>query len=338
MDFAIFPLREAHGVILAHSVTLAGLAFKKGRRLSGADLQALAAAGCREVTGVRIDDGDLGEDRAAELVGEAVCGENVRPGRAATGRVNLFSVAAGLAMIDRRGLDVLNQRDEAVTVATIMPWQPVKPRQMVATIKIIPFAVARPVIDDCLAAAAGPLISVAPFVGRRVAMILTVLGGTKENVLNKTISSNRNRVEACGGHWLGDERCPHDAGLLAAALGRALAGGADLVMIAGASATVDRRDVVPSAIAAAGGAIDHFGMPVDPGNLTLLAHIGEVSVVGVPGCARSPKLNGLDWVLGRLMVGLSVTSRDIMAMGVGGLLTEMRDRPAPRSGRQRQDP
>lgn len=335
MEFAIFPLTEALGVILAHSLTTADLAFRKGRQLSGADLDALAAAGCREVTGVRLDDGDVGEDLAAELVGAAVCGDSLRRGAAATGRVNLYSMAAGLALIDRRGLEVLNQRHEAVTVATIMPWEPVKPGQMVATVKIIPFAVARPVIDDCLTAAASPLISVAPFIGRRVAMILTVLGGTKDSVLDKTRSSNRGRVETYGGYWLGDESCSHDVGPVAAAIGRGLADGADLVMIAGASATVDRRDVVPAAIAAAGGVIDHFGMPVDPGNLTLLAHIGAVPVVGVPGCARSPKLNGLDWVLGRLMAGLPVTSHDIMAMGVGGLLTEMRDRPLPRSGRQR---
>jgi molybdenum cofactor cytidylyltransferase len=109
--------------------------------------------------------------------------------------------------------------------------------------------------------------------------------------------------------------------------------GHDLVLIAGASAIVDRRDVVPAAIARAGGGIDHFGMPVDPGNLLLLAHHGTVPVLGLPGCARSPKYNGWDMVLERLAADIPVAATDIMAMGAGGLLKEMVNRPQPRQGR-----
>jgi len=331
MEFAVFPVDQALGVLLAHSLNLANLSFKKGRRLSAEDLDALIAAGCSGVMGVRLDDGDIGEDLAAELIGRAIGGDHTRLARATTGRANLFAQAAGLAVIDRRRLDHLNAQHEAVTVATIAPWTVVRPRQMLATVKIIPFAVAGPVIDHCLAATGDePLIAVAPFIERRVAMILTVLSGTRDSVLDKTLASNRGRVEAMGGEWLGDLRCPHHVDALLETIAWSLVAGCELLVIAGASATVDRADVVPAAIVAAGGVIDHFGMPVDPGNLTLLAHIGEVPVVGVPGCARSPKLNGLDWVLGRLMAGLAVTSSDIMAMGVGGLLTEMRDRPLPR--------
>ena len=334
MRFAVFPVHQALGVMLAHSLILADLSFKKGRHLSAADLDALLAAGCTEVMGVRLEDGDVGEDQAAELIGGALGGDHTRLARAATGRANLFAQAAGLAVIDRRRLDHLNAQHEAVTVATIAPWAMVRPRQMLATVKIIPFAVARPVIDQCLAATAGgPLIAVAPFIERRVAMILTVLPGGKDGLLDKTLASNRGRIEALGGEWRGERRCAHEVGALLESIGRSLLAGCDLLLIAGASATVDRADVVPAAIVAGGGVIDHYGMPVDPGNLTLLAHIGEVAVVGVPGCARSPKLNGLDWVLARLMAGLAVGSGDITAMGVGGLLTEMRDRPLPRLGR-----
>jgi molybdenum cofactor cytidylyltransferase len=106
----------------------------------------------------------------------------------------------------------------------------------------------------------------------------------------------------------------------------------DLLLIHGASAILDRRDVIPAAIVAAGGRIDHFGMPVDPGNLLLLGRIGERPVLGLPGCARSPKVNGFDWVLERLVAGLPVGSGEIMRMGSGGLLAEIPSRPAPRAG------
>ena len=98
-------------------------------------------------------------------------------------------------------------------------------------------------------------------------------------------------------------------------------------MIHGASAILDRRDVIPAAIEAAGGRIDHFGMPVDPGNLLLLGRVAGRPVLGLPGCARSPKINGFDWVLERLVAQLPVGAAEIMRMGSGGLLAEIPSRP-----------
>jgi len=71
-------------------------------------------------------------------------------------------------------------------------------------------------------------------------------------------------------------------------------------------------------------------MPVDPGNLLLLGRVGRTPAIGLPGCARSPKINGFDWVLQRLCAGVTVTSADITTMGVGGLLKEIPTRPQPR--------
>jgi molybdenum cofactor cytidylyltransferase len=107
--------------------------------------------------------------------------------------------------------------------------------------------------------------------------------------------------------------------------------GAELVIVFGASAIADRRDVIPAAVEAVGGAIEHFGMPVDPGNLLLVASARGRPVIGAPGCARSPKENGFDWVLVRLLCGLPVRRGDLTAMGVGGLLMEIVTRPQPRA-------
>jgi molybdenum cofactor cytidylyltransferase len=106
--------------------------------------------------------------------------------------------------------------------------------------------------------------------------------------------------------------------------------GAQLVIVFGASAIADRRDVIPAAITRIGGRVDHFGMPVDPGNLLLIGEVGGRAVVGAPGCARSPTKNGFDWVLMRLLAGLTVARADIVGLGVGGLLMEIVTRPQPR--------
>ena len=123
--------------------------------------------------------------------------------------------------------------------------------------------------------------------------------------------------------------CKHEDIALAATLGSMLQ--LDMLIVFGASAVCDHDDVIPKAIRLIGGKIIRVGMPVDPGNLIVLGQIGKTTVIGAPGCARSPKENGFDWVLARLFAGLKVRSRDIIGMGVGGLLMEIPTRPSPRS-------
>jgi molybdenum cofactor cytidylyltransferase len=139
-------------------------------------------------------------------------------------------------------------------------------------------------------------------------------------------------LAALGSALASEERCGHVAAELAPRIAAAVKAGAELVLVHGASVIVDRRDVIPMAVETAGGQIEHFGMPVDPGNMLLLGRLDEIPVLGLPGCARSPKVNGFDWVLERLCAGVPVGREDIMRMGAGGLLAEIPSRPLPRAG------
>jgi molybdenum cofactor cytidylyltransferase len=125
------------------------------------------------------------------------------------------------------------------------------------------------------------------------------------------------RLVALGSTLVGETRCAHEPGAIARAI---MAADADLILLVGASAIVDRRDVIPAAIESIGGTVEHYGMPVDPGNLLLLARRGTTPIVGMPGCARSPALNGIDLVLRRIAAGLPLDRAVIARMGVGGLL------------------
>jgi molybdenum cofactor cytidylyltransferase len=175
------------------------------------------------------------------------------------------------------------------------------------------------------------LFRVVPFTPHRTALIQTTLPGLKDSVIEKTFETTRERLAALGSSLDWEKRCAHDPAALAPVIEAVVAAGAQLVLVAGASAILDRRDVIPAAVVVLGGAIEHFGMPVDPGNLLLMARIGTVPVLGLPGCARSPKVNGFDWVLRRVLAGLPVGAEAIRRMGVGGLLTEIPSRPLPRA-------
>ena len=332
MRFAQLPLDEAEGAILVHSVRTPGRTLKKGSVLSADDVARLRAAGLEAVTAARLEADDVGEDEAALAVARAAGGPGLGLGKAVTGRCNLYAESRGLAVIDRERLDRCNLVDEAVTIATIAPYDVVEPRDLVATVKIIPLSVTRAVLDACAAAASepAPLVRIAALEPKAAGLIQTRLPGAKERVLEKTVETMRARLARLGCALVRETRCGHGEGEVADAIRALGAEGVDLILILGASATVDRRDVVPAAIVRAGGVVDRFGMPVDPGNLTLLAHAGGVPIIGLPGSARSPRVHGLDWLLRRLLAGVAVSGADIARMGVGGLLQEIPQRPLPR--------
>lgn len=332
MKFGHTPLDQADGAILAHSQSVGGKRFKKGRRLSAADIEALAADGRDHVIAARLEPGDVHEDEAAGRIARAAGGANLTAAAPFTGRANLIVKTRGVLVLDRARLDAINLIDEAVTIATLPAFEIVEAKQMAATIKIIPFAAPEAAVAEAerLAADDGPLMRVAPLVEKRVALIQTRLAETKASVLDKTVPVMERRLATLGSRMVAETRVAHEIQALAGELDQA-ARAADIVIAVGASAIVDRGDVIPAAIEAAGGRVTHFGMPVDPGNLLLLGEVRGRPVVGAPGCVRSPKPNGFDWVLSRLCADVAVTRADIMRMGDGGLLKEIPSRPQPRA-------
>ncbi|CAH1665882.1 molybdopterin-binding protein [Chelatococcus asaccharovorans] len=334
MKFGPVGLDEAEGAVVAHSVRLPQRLIKKGSRLAAADIADLKAAGVTALTVARLEPDDVPEDRAAAALAEAVAGPGVRVEAPFTGRANLYAATSGVLVVDAEGIDAVNAVDETVTVATLQAYRPVAAGDMVGTVKIIPYAVAGAVLARTmdLAAGASPLVQVAPYRLQRVAVISTRLPSLKESTIDKTLKVLRQRLAPAGATIVADLRVDHETAALAAAIEAADAAKADLLVIFGASAVADRRDVVPAALEAVGGEIRHLGMPVDPGNLLLLGERAGRPVLGAPGCARSPKENGFDWILHRLLARLAVTRADITRLGVGGLLMEIRSRPQPREG------
>jgi molybdenum cofactor cytidylyltransferase len=330
MKFGPMPVARALGAISAHAVRAGETRLKKGQKIGSAELGALQAAGVQTLIAAEVEAGDVGEDAAALRLAQAIAGAHLRLDPPFTGRVNLFATVNGLVEVSRARIDAINRIDDAITVATLGEWRPVVEGDMAATVKIIPFAA--PAAALAAACAAGEqAVSVAPYRPLRVGVISTLLPALKPSVVNKTLGVLEARLAPARARLVEDRRCPHSTEALTETL-RAVEGRCDVVIVFGASAITDRRDVIPAALEAAGGRIEHFGMPVDPGNLLLLGDLNGKSVIGAPGCARSPKENGFDWVLGRVLAGVPIRRADIQAMGVGGLLMEIDSRPQPRLG------
>lgn len=333
MRFGTVPVSEAEGAVLAHSLMLGRNKMPKGRVLSAADLSTIAGAGISRIVVARLDPGDVGEDAAAERLAQAMVPDPAAAHLKLTapqkGRVNFHALGPGVVEIDIAAIQALNLIDPALTFAVLPAFARVSAGAMVATVKVITYAVAEGALARAMAAATGAL-KVRPVTMASAGLILTDAPGQAKDLGAKAEEAVRTRLSRLGMTLAEVVTVPHEEAAIAAALA-GLKG--DLSLILTGAATSDCHDVAPEGLRRAGGTVVRFGMPVDPGNLLFYGALGKRPVIGLPGCARSPALNGADWVLERIACGIMPGPEDIAAMGVGGLLKESPVRPEPRDGR-----
>jgi len=338
MKFLSVPIDEAHGQILGHNI--AGRngrrALRKGRALSEANIVTLRDLGRQTVYIARLDCDDVDENLAAARIATAVTGSGVRCSAAATGRVNIFAEQLGIVRVDTTRLTALNSCT-GVTLATMLSHTSARVGKMVATLKIIPYALPEATVQQAETTNLGhtPTIWMTPLTPKRVGLILSGSVMARDRIVDSFKNALGPRLEALAATIeltdfvsLDDETGEMQ---LAETLLRHVTAEVDLVILAGETAIMDRYDIAPRAVERAGGEVTCFGAPVDPGNLLLLAYHGQTPIIGAPGCSRSPKDNIVDLVLPRLLAGDHLTDGDIIHLGHGGLLEDVPERPLPRS-------
>ncbi len=329
MKFGPVAVRDAVGTILAHSLNIGGIRLRKGVRLAQADVDSLLGAGVEFVTVARLGEDDIHEDAAANQLAAALVGKDVKGielTQPFTGRVNILATDPGLAQLDTERLHAVNSIDPMISCATVPPLTRMEQGGMIATVKIISYGVERAALAQAIQLGEGAITLAQPVL-KTARLIVTATGaGPKPSAGLPAIEG---RLHALGVSLTDIVHVDHREANIAAALAGTPV---DLTLILTGSATSDIDDTAPLALRAAGGEVLRFGMPVDPGNLLFLGALKGKPVVGLPGCARSPALNGADWVLERLICAVPVTSEDIARMGVGGLLKEIPQRPQPRRG------
>ncbi len=337
LPFGSLALEQAEGAILAHNIAAADgrRLLRKGRVLAVADIEVLRSLGRRSVYASRPGAADVGENEAAQRIAASLGGPNLEATSPHVGRVNLLATAPGLLRLDPGRLTELNLV-EGVSVSTLTSGSVVKARQLAATVKIVPFFVPGTSVERAVAIAATsePLLRIEALPPHRVALILVGSPSAHDRIVSDFDPPLRARLTSWGASLdavlfvsLEDET---GEAALAAALRAQQAAGITMILIAGETAIVDRHDVAPRAIEAAGGTIEAYGAPVDPGNLLLVAYLDGIPVVGAPGCARSAKANVVDLVVPRLLAGERLDRAAIAALGHGGLLEEVPERPVPR--------
>lgn len=328
MRLETLPLDGAAGHILCHNLADAQgrKAFAKGRVLRREDVPRLAGLGLRSVRVAVLEPGDVHEDEAARRLAAAVAGEGVSATPPHAGRVNLRAEWAGPLAVDVAALLAINGRD-GLTVATLPAHSLARPGRALATIKVIPFAVPEADLRPAEEAgrAAGGVLRVRPLRLLRVGVALVSSPAARLRVERGVYPAVEGRVAELGGAVVARRTVAPDEAAVAEALAALAAEGAELIVVAGETSVVDLDDVTPRGVGLAGGRVEHYGAPVEPGNLLLMAYLerpgaAPLPILGAPGCVRSRDVNIVDLLLPRLMAGERIARRDIVALGHGGLL------------------
>lgn len=338
MKFGPVALDQAEGKILGHNVTGPDgrRLFRKGKSLTAEDVEQLKQLGRRTVYVAELEADDVDENEAAERIGRALQGRELRLSGPSTGRTNLYATALGIIRVDVDRLLELN-RCPGLTFATLRNNTVVVEGKMVGTLKVLPYAIPKATVAEAVRISCEPeqLLHIDPLPKRKVALILSGSPSSRERVVRSFESALGQRLSALGSELAAVDFVPldeeEDERTLSDCIRGEVAQGAELIILAGETAIMDRYDIAPRAVERAGGEVTIFGAPVDPGNLLMLAYVDSVPVLGAPGCARSPKDNIVDLVLPRLLAGDHLQHHDIVSFAHGGLLEDVPERPAPRS-------
>jgi hypothetical protein len=318
---------EAQGTILLHNVADAEgrRRLKKGTRLSQEHLTELAELGRTTIEVAVLDARDAHEDEAALALAEAMQTAHLSFTRAMGGRVNLRTSADGLLEIDAERLLEVNSLP-GFAVATRRQHTVVGPNQKtdnVATLKIVPYAVARRDLDHALKLARSRpgIVEVRPFQqGYRVAMLFVAEPAAQDRTRDEYLPPTQTRLDRLGAEVVVTKAVDLDEAAIAQAAA-SLVEDADLLFIAGQTSIIHDEDTTLRALRRAGAETTLSGAPVEPGNLLALAYFPDTAVLCAPGCAKGLKRNVVDLVLPRLLLGDRLARRDMAMLGLGGFLT-----------------
>lgn len=326
MKFDTLPINQAEGKILAHNVSdsKGKRVLFKGKKLNQDHIKILKDLGNLDVYVVEINSSEVGENQAAIQIAEAISGAGINISNPNVGGVSLKSEGLGVLRVDRNLLNQINQHEE-LAVATLPSNIVLQARHTAAKVKIIPFAIPKKLfalVEEI--SNQSPIIYVDLLIPRTTSLILVGSSSAQDRLQDSFLEPLQSRIENLGSklelvdYISTDEDDVVDK--FAEAMLREVKKEADLVILAGETAIMDRNDIAPRAVDAAGGIVNSLGAPVEPGNLLMLAEIDQTPIIGVPGCARSKKDNVVDWLLPRLLVGEKLGRNDIVELGYGGLL------------------
>lgn len=319
------PVQDAVGMVLCHDVTqiipgeFKGAAFRKGHVIQECDIPRLLSMGKEHIYAWEMRTGLVHEDEAAIRIARAAAGEGILLSEPREGKVNLVAARKGLLKVHTDALYGINETDQVV-LATLHTNQVVEPAKIAAGARIIPLLIDEAGIEhiEALRREKGPAVEVLPLKPKKAGIVTTGSEVFRGLIKDKFGPVVRGKLESFGCEVLGQTYVSDRAGLIVKAIGEFLDQGAELIAVTGGM-SVDPDDVTPAGIRACGGRVVTYGAPVLPGAMFMLAYIGDVPVMGLPGCVMYHGTSIFDLVLPRILAGETLARKDFISLAHGGL-------------------
>lgn len=315
-------VKESTGRVLSCTIFRPGgrKLLAKGHVISTEDAKLLEVEGLSEIWVTQLEEGEVGEDEAVmQVASEMGCG-SVEIRLAAGGRANLLATEPSCVLVDDELLKQINCT-ASIAIATVTNFSYVLLGQRIATVKSIPFAVAKDQLEavNSILTERGPILQARPIRNPTVAVLYTdPVSGDRARTLFEGVM--RQRLERLGSGVAFALAAVEEETAVARGLQHLARGKPTVILIASTTAPAGPADVIGRSMARVGCSLERFLAPVEPGNLLLLGYKDEVPVVSAPGCFRSGKPNVVDLILPALMARYRVSGWEIACLGHGGLL------------------
>ncbi len=319
-------VKDAVGTPLAHDITeirpgeFKGAAFQKGHTVCDEDICHLQKLGKNHLYLVDLENDEIHENEAAAILARGLSGEGIAWEDAPReGKIGLHAAVDGLLHVDTAALAAFNMVDE-VMCATVHSHTLVKKGELVAATRAIPLVMKRTPVERAAAIASGQggLVSVRALDKVRAGLVITgseVYQGLIEDRFAPILSA---KIEALGSRVYGVEFTPDDPAAIQQAIETHLSNGCGLILLSGGM-SVDPDDVTRKGIRQAGAKEFYYGAAALPGAMFLVAYVGGVPLLGVPGCGLHHRTTVLDLILPRILAGEHIDKQALAFFGHGGL-------------------
>jgi molybdenum cofactor synthesis domain-containing protein len=318
------PVEKAVGMILCHDITqiipgeFKGRAFKKGHIIQREDVEKLLELGKEQIYVWEPKAGEIHEDEAALRIARAVSGENIDYDEPKEGKSTLKSKERGLLKINSKLLYKINSIED-ISVASLPQNFIVERDQKLAGVRIIPLTTEEENLIQIEELCQGEekVFEIKKYKELKAAIITTGNEIYKKRIQDKFGLVIRKKLEFFKAQYLGQTFCPDNIEEIKKEILHYKQQDANLIILTGGM-SVDPDDLTPGAIRESGAKVVTYGAPVQPGNMFMMAYLGNTVLLGVPACAMYYRTTILDVVLPRIFVGEIITKEDFVKMGEGG--------------------
>ncbi len=329
MIFKTVQIQKSVGYILPANIFIIKngkkIKLSKGTKINQQIKNILIDNGFKKINGFLLDKNEIDENKASDLIARSICANkfnNLNYTNLNTGRSNIYSTKSGLFIYNENNLIKLNNNSK-IAISALRPFSKVEQNQELITAKVIPYGIHKKLLQKNTLRLKDSF-KVAPFQKKNITLIQTFDNKINEKLIVKSRNVTQKRLELCGIQKIKEIVIPNEENILCNKIQICINQNVDIILIIGPHAITHIKDVIPNAILKSGAKIIRFGIPVEPGNLLLLSTFKstnkDIYIIGMPSCAKSPKENGFDWVLWRILCDINFKNSNLNELSVGGLI------------------